>query len=85
MLFKPSLRKKVFVKTNGKCFHCGITLETGGDDFNKNPNWFCVDHLSPKFLGGGNNIENLVPSCRKCNCKKGKKILPTVSKVDYVE
>ena len=32
-----------------------------------------ADHVIPRSKGGTNNIENLVPSCKKCNLKKGAK------------
>ena len=34
-----------------------------------------IDHLVPKFLGGGNVAENIVCSCRSCNSSKGKRDL----------
>lgn len=30
-----------------------------------------IDHIIPKALGGSNYIENLTPSCKKCNDAKG--------------
>ena len=35
----------------------------------------CWDHIIPKYLGGSNSVENLIPSCTQCNSSKGKKSL----------
>lgn len=54
------LKPEVIKKTPGTCYHCKGPL---GLDWN-------VDHLIPRSKGGTNNIENLVPSCFKCNHDK---------------
>ena len=43
------------------CHYCG------------NPGANEVDHVIPRVSGGGDEISNLVASCRLCNLKKGKK------------
>lgn len=50
-----------------KCAYCGI-------EFDKNtlPE---RDHIIPISKDGDNTKENIVPSCRSCNAKKGNKIL----------
>lgn len=53
-------RQVVFDKTYGKCFYCGCDLIG---------NWH-VDHFKPFSVGGTDFIDNLVPSCRKCNILK---------------
>lgn len=70
---KPSLDQKnmvimtehkkqtIFLKYGGHCAYCGNLMKM------KN---MTVDHLKPKSKGGSNYIENLMPSCRKCNALK---------------
>lgn len=48
-----------------KCYWCGLIL------------WkkiTTIDHVIPTSKGGGNEIENLVPSCADCNVRRGNKI-----------
>ena len=56
-------------KHGGKCYYCGIVLVWDGDDGNRNPNWYHTDHKIPVSKGGGNG-DNVVASCRRCNCRK---------------
>jgi len=51
------LRDKIFNKYGGKCAYCGTDLIKG---------WH-IDHINPKINGGGNELENLNPSCKECN------------------
>ena len=37
------------------------------------PHKATADHLIPIAEGGPDTIENLVPACWECNCKRGKK------------
>lgn len=55
---KPAKREKVFQKYKGHCAYCGQPLEAGT---------FTVDHVIPQSKGGGDNIENLLPCCHRCN------------------
>lgn len=62
----------IWLKTNGKCFYCGIdTSMIEGNDKNA----FRVDHVIPVAVGGGDEIDNLVPCCNACNNAKGKRTL----------
>ena len=52
---------------NYRCAYCGIPF----DDNNRPER----DHVIPVSKGGGNTKDNIVPSCRLCNAKKGDRIL----------
>jgi hypothetical protein len=73
-------RLKVLARDNRVCQYCGA------EDANH------VDHVVPKVAGGGDELDNLLTSCKKCNLLKGRKSLafflgstsaPTVSP-DYL-
>lgn len=51
-------RAKVHAKLDGHCGYCGrwIALKE-----------MQVDHMKPRWSGGTNDPENLMPSCRQCN------------------
>lgn len=60
------IRFEVFKRDSFKCQYCGasapdVTLE--------------VDHIQPVAEGGGNDIFNLITSCRDCNRGKSKTLL----------
>lgn len=56
--FRPSVLATINAKTEGRCYYCGSTENVG------------VDHLEPMARGGGHDIDNLVPACRRCNSSK---------------
>lgn len=66
------LRDRVLEKTGGKCAYCGKPLyvkrrgRVGGDG--EEP--LTVDHVVPRFHGGSDEIDNLLPSCKRCNSTK---------------
>ncbi len=51
-------RLKVYEKYGGHCAYCGKIITY---------NNMQVDHVKPKRNGGQDNIDNLNPSCRRCN------------------
>lgn len=53
-------RKLVFNKFGGRCAYCGIVLVRG----------FHIDHVVPLKKGGSCDMDNLYPSCRRCNSWK---------------
>lgn len=57
-----ALRDELWAKTDGRCWYCGE--ETVGPSRT-------IDHVVPRSSGGGENIQNLVAACRKCNGAKG--------------
>ncbi len=54
-------RQDVYSITGGHCLYCAqkITLER-----------MSIDHALPKSKHGGNGIQNLIPSCYRCNNRK---------------
>ena len=54
-------RLKVLARDGRVCQYCGA------EDANQ------VDHVIPKVSGGGDELDNLLTSCRDCNLRKGKK------------
>jgi 5-methylcytosine-specific restriction endonuclease McrA len=53
-------RAKLRAMFGGKCAYCGRLLG----------NHFHADHINPKYRGGKDDIENLFPSCARCNIRK---------------
>ena len=53
--------KSVLRHYHRKCVYCGVRLT------NKT---ISKDHRIPLSRGGGNDIRNIVPACRRCNSKK---------------
>lgn len=45
-------------QVGGCCFYCGATGK------------LTVDHVVPLARGGSNSIDNIVPACSRCNCRK---------------
>jgi len=72
-LSKSNLRGNVWDKTEGKCWYCGIQT---------NP-WrnFAIDHVVPITKGGSDDIDNLVPSCERCNKRKNNKGIDILRKM----
>jgi 5-methylcytosine-specific restriction endonuclease McrA len=56
-------RKNIIKRDGGICQYCGTTSGT-----------MTVDHVIPKLRRGGDNWENLVCACDKCNNKKGNRL-----------
>lgn len=51
-------RARVFAAKGSKCFYCGADASH-------------VDHQIPRFRGGSDEMDNLVPCCAACNRAKG--------------
>lgn len=54
-------REQVYKKYNGRCAYCGQKIEYKEMQ---------VDHVKAKYLGGKNETENYLPTCRACNFYK---------------
>lgn len=62
MSIPKKIRELVYAKCNGHCAYCG--REIAYRDMQ-------VDHIKAQYLGGTDDIDNLLPSCRSCNFRKG--------------
>lgn len=86
--FQYHRRLKVFWNKGFSCVQCGLegnkiikSKDKCGNVHYDLYHWtpgkrilMTVDHIIPKSLGGGNQLENLQPMCCKCNTAKGNKI-----------
>lgn len=67
---KRNLRRKVWKRSDKKCFYCGKELVFSGV---KKSNKMTIEHLIPKSQGGTNALKNCVAACLECNHKRGNK------------
>jgi len=54
-------RLRVLRRDTNTCYYCGDNNATH------------VDHVVPKAMGGGDELDNLVAACATCNQRKGIK------------
>ena len=64
-LYSKQLRNSLYQLYDGKCGICGIELSL---------DWH-ADHLLPWMLVQETNVHAMQPTCRKCNLRKGAKLL----------
>lgn len=57
---------EIMKKTRGRCYYCGDKKWPAAGTRLE----ITIDHLVPTILGGGDDIDNLVPCCRVCNSTK---------------
>lgn len=57
-------RRTIFARDGYQCQYCGAATKD-----------LTIDHVVPRRHGGRSDWENLVCSCRRCNMKKGDKLL----------
>ncbi|QRY40856.1 HNH endonuclease [Microbacterium hominis] len=57
-----ALRAAVLERDGGICVYCGNEATT-------------ADHVTPKALGGRDELANLVAACLKCNGRKSDQLL----------
>lgn len=55
---KKEQRAAVYNKYDGRCAYCGKEIEYKDMQ---------VDHVLPKSRGGTDDMDNLLPTCRRCN------------------
>lgn len=58
---RSALKKRMHTAVEGSmddpCVYCGAKADT-------------ADHIVPRSVGGGNEVENLAPCCKRCNMEK---------------
>lgn len=64
MSVSASRRQKIRARANYSCEYCGISETDNGGELT-------VDHFRPQSQDGGDNEENLVYCCFRCNLYKG--------------
>lgn len=60
-MYRPN-RRNIFLRDNYSCAYCLKQLE---------PQELSIDHILPKSRGGKETWDNLITSCKTCNCLKG--------------
>ena len=60
--FYAETKAAVWDMTGGECWYCGVQTNPFLD--------FTIDHVIPVSKGGSDDLGNLVPCCRPCNCRK---------------
>ena len=63
---KVKLKTQVWAKTNGICAKCGRAVPLDK---------LTIDHFMPKYHGGTDEFDNLIPLCNRCNKAKGSRIM----------
>lgn len=58
----PISRRAILNRDNKECAYCGKEADT-------------IDHIHPRSKGGKHEWKNVIAACRKCNAKKGSKLL----------
>lgn len=58
-VWSHSQREEILRSTAGRCYSCGLPMGIADD-------WW-VEHIIPHSLGGSDDTDNLLPSCRLCN------------------
>lgn len=64
MSVAPETRERVRARANFACEYCGVSERDSGGELT-------VDHYQPQMANGGDDLENLVYACYRCNLYKG--------------
>ena len=67
-------RFKIFKRDNFRCQYCGRTSDETVLE---------VDHITPRSVGGTDDLNNLITSCRECN--RGKSNIEILSSYESIE
>ena len=76
-------KRAVWLRDNFICQYCGLDLKLDYAEHILNPTkggYITIDHVIPKYKGGGNSMSNLVTACLGCNNEKGERERPTTEK-----
>jgi len=75
-IISTEMREKILAKSESRCCKCGhpLTLKK-----------MTVDHYIPISKGGTNNMENLVPMCKKCNKNKNDLVITPGEGIKYID
>ncbi len=65
-------KRALWKKSEGKCFYCKVEMHNTST---MNDTQMTLDHLITLKDGGDNRHANLVAACRKCNTKRGSKLV----------
>ena len=82
---RQSVRNKLYVEQNGKCYICGKQTTLDITDEKKWAEHATVDHIIPLGKGGSNEISNCAIACRLCNHIKGDRILTPEVKEEIIK
>lgn len=66
---RPNKRLAIYLRDNLACVWCGTTVE--------DEEAMTLDHIVPHSAGGSNHESNLVTSCRRCNCSRRTRSVPS--------
>jgi len=55
-------KKVIYNKTFGRCGYCGVEIDTSETE---------LSLINPIRLGGTYDADNILPSCKSCNYRKG--------------
>jgi 5-methylcytosine-specific restriction endonuclease McrA len=83
------IRRRVILKSKGRCFHCKKKAAKADVDarglpslYDEKGRKFHIDHNRPLCTGGKDKESNLVVSCADCNQKKKRQTLLYKKEVD---
>ena len=63
MTIRSEIKRQVRERANFACEYCGVSeIDAGGE--------WTIDHFKPQSHGGGDELDNLVYACMRCNLHK---------------
>lgn len=83
MKYSKERLRRIYDKTGGYCYHCYKKLAFTNYGWHPLKGAWEVEHSKPVSQGGTDHLNNLFPSCLKCNRKKGDKTKQQFDRVKY--